>query len=78
MTERTNPVASDWIRPGEASAITGLHPKTLGRYADGGLIKARRPRKGGHRSYARKDIEDLANGEGAFAVTAQQEPVAAP
>lgn len=73
MTERTIPVASDWLRPGEASVIAGVHPKTLGRYADEGVIRARRLRPGGHRSYARTDIEALAKGTGIFA--AVPEPV---
>lgn len=50
--------AVERITPGEASRITGLSPKQLGRMADRGQIESARP-SGTQRRYVRAEIEAL-------------------
>lgn len=54
----TDDVAFERITPAEASRITGLSQKQLGRMADKGVIECARP-SGTHRRYLRAELEAL-------------------
>jgi hypothetical protein len=44
-----------WLRPAQAAALLGVHPKTVGRYADEGIVRCMLTLRG-HRRYWRDDI----------------------
>ncbi|MGB3374038.1 MAG: helix-turn-helix domain-containing protein [Microbacterium sp.] len=47
---------TSWVTPADAAAALGITPKSVGRLADKGVIRAIRP-TGGHRRYAADDVE---------------------
>jgi hypothetical protein len=51
-----------WVTPAVAAEALGLTPKSVGRLADRGLIRAIRP-GGTQRRYAENDIEAIIAGE---------------
>lgn len=54
-----NPAESDWLTPGDASAICGLTADHLARMANAGKLTASKP-GGSHRRYVRTEIVALA------------------
>lgn len=49
-----------WLPLKRAAAYAGLSPNTLRKYADEGLIRARRT-EGGHRRFDRESIDEFYN-----------------
>lgn len=54
----------EWLPLGEASRLLGVTPVTLRQWADRGLIRTFRT-AGGHRRFAREDIQRLTRGRAA-------------
>jgi excisionase family DNA binding protein len=50
-----------WLSLGEASAMLNVHPSTLRRWADGGLVPCQRT-PGGHRRFSRQSLMPLVEG----------------
>jgi excisionase family DNA binding protein len=59
MVSRSDPEStSSYLLPGEVAAVLQVSPKTVTRWAKEGKLASRRT-LGGHRRYARADIESL-------------------
>jgi excisionase family DNA binding protein len=59
MASRRDPEStSSYLLPGEVAEVLQVSPKTVTRWAKEGKLASRRT-LGGHRRYARTDIEDL-------------------
>ncbi len=46
----------DWLRPGQAAALMGVHVNQLWTWRRAGLLPATRVTAGGHCRYARSDL----------------------
>lgn len=59
MTKRANPDAgTKFLRPGQASVILGVHPRTLMRWAEQGMLRYH-VLPSGHRRYSEQDVKAL-------------------
>jgi excisionase family DNA binding protein len=58
QSARPAPSAATFLRSADVAAILQVSPKTVMRWAKEGKLASRRMR-GGHRRYARGDIESL-------------------
>jgi DNA-binding transcriptional MerR regulator len=45
-----------WITPAQAATTYGVHPKSLARWADDGVVEVRKT-PGGHRRYSVESLE---------------------
>ena len=64
MASRRDQVSkSPYLLPSEVAEVLQVSPKTVTRWAKEGKLASRRT-LGGHRRYARADIESLAEGLG--------------
>ena len=62
MTTRKKPPAppvEEWLTPAAAAEVLGVHPQTLRRDTEQGVISAHRLTVSGHRRYRRGDLERL-------------------
>jgi len=57
----TEPLQDRWLSLGQASAMLNVHPSTLRRWADGGLVPCQRT-PGGHRRFGRQALLPLLDG----------------
>ncbi len=62
--QRAKGQGEEWLSLKEAAALLGVHPATLRAWADAGRIPSRRT-AGGHRRFARRDIEAWLHAHGA-------------
>ena len=56
MGNRNDPLSSALLTPGQASQLLGIHPNTLRRWSDLGVVPAYRVGPGGHRRFRRRDL----------------------
>jgi excisionase family DNA binding protein len=59
VSRREQAAKSSYLLPSEVAAVLQVSPKTVTRWAKEGKLASRRT-LGGHRRYARADIESLA------------------
>lgn len=64
MSGRKGKASGEWLSLKEAAALLGVHPATLRAWADAGRIPSRRT-AGGHRRFARQDLEVWLQAHGA-------------
>ena len=62
---RTNRGRSHFLRVGQVAAMLDVHPNTVRRWTEQGLLNASRMGTGGHRRFDRADVERLKGGNGA-------------
>ncbi len=64
MKKRRKNASGEWLSLKAAAAMLGVHPATLRAWADAGRIPSRRT-AGGHRRFARQDLEAWLQAHGA-------------
>ncbi|MFF4374753.1 helix-turn-helix domain-containing protein [Nocardiopsis dassonvillei] len=60
MKPNARPDPAELLTPTEAASMLGIHPKTIGAWANKGRIKCFRT-PGGHRRYRRQDVHQALN-----------------
>ncbi|MCK4977066.1 MAG: helix-turn-helix domain-containing protein, partial [Anaerolineales bacterium] len=49
-------MSNEWLSLSDAAEILGVHPSTVRKWSDEGVLPVRRT-KGGHRRYLRSEVE---------------------